>query len=104
MATGINGLESKISRSAIRLIAMNLPRSSSISAGENSGRSDVMNLAETNHILRLSDSQLAIVRQAAVPLSPAARGRYLKVVAAKLAETERVDDATVKAVLADLGA
>jgi hypothetical protein len=29
-----------------------------------------MNLAEANRILRLSDSQLAIVRQAAVPLSP----------------------------------
>jgi len=28
-----------------------------------------MNLAEANRILRLSDSQLAIVRQAAVPLS-----------------------------------
>ena len=29
-----------------------------------------MNLAEANRILRLSDSQLALVRQAAVPLSP----------------------------------
>ena len=29
-----------------------------------------MNLAEANRMLRLSDSQLAIVRQAAVPLRP----------------------------------
>jgi hypothetical protein len=42
---------------------------------------------------------LAIVRQAAVPLSPSARDRYLKTVAAELAEAERVDDATVKAVV-----
>jgi hypothetical protein len=35
-----------------------------------------MTLAEANHVLRLSDSQLAIVRQAAVPLSPSARDRY----------------------------
>jgi len=52
-----------------------------------------MTLAEANHVLRLSDSQLAIVRQAAVPT------RYLKTVAAELAEAERVDDATVKAVV-----
>jgi len=52
-----------------------------------------MTLAEANHVLRLSDSQLAIVRQAAVPLSPSARDRYLKTVAAELAEAERVDDA-----------
>ena len=58
-----------------------------------------MNPTDTNHILRLSDRQLAIVRQAAVPLSPSARGRYLKTVAAELAEAERVDDATVKAVV-----
>ena len=58
-----------------------------------------MNLAETNRILRLSDSQLAIVRHAAVPLSPSARGRYLKAVAAELAEAERIDDATVKAMV-----
>ena len=58
-----------------------------------------MNLTEANRILRLSDSQLAIVRQAAVPLSPSARDRYLKTVAAELAEAERVDDATVKAVV-----
>jgi hypothetical protein len=56
-------------------------------------------LAEANHVLRLSDSQLAIVRQAAVPLSPSARDRYPKTVAAELAEAERVDDATVKAVV-----
>jgi hypothetical protein len=34
-----------------------------------------------------------------VPLSPSARDRYLKAVAAELAEAERVDDATVKAVV-----
>ena len=50
-------------------------------------------------VLRLSDRQLAIVRQAAVPLSPSARDRYLKAVAAELAEAERVDDATVKAMV-----
>ena len=58
-----------------------------------------MNPTDTNHILRLTDRQLAIVRQAAVPLSPSARDRYLKAVAAELAEAERVDDATVKAVV-----
>jgi hypothetical protein len=58
-----------------------------------------MTLAEANHVLRLSDSQLAIVRQAAVPLSPSARDRSLKTVAAELAEAERVDDATAKAVV-----
>jgi hypothetical protein len=58
-----------------------------------------MNPTDTNHILRLSDSQLAIVRRAAVPLSPSARGRYLKTVAAELAEAERIDDATVKAMV-----
>jgi hypothetical protein len=34
-----------------------------------------MNLTDANYILRLSDSQLAIVRKAAVPLSPSARDR-----------------------------
>ena len=58
-----------------------------------------MNPTDTNHILRLSDRQLAIVRRAAVPLSPSARDRYLKTVAAELAEAERVDDATVKAMV-----
>ena len=58
-----------------------------------------MNLTDANHILRLSDSQLALVRQAAVPLSPSARDRYLKTVASELAHAERVDDATVKAVV-----
>ncbi len=58
-----------------------------------------MNPTDTNHILRLSDSQLAIVCRAAVPLSPSARGRYLKTVAAELAEAERIDDATVKAMV-----
>ena len=37
-----------------------------------------MNLTEANHILRLTDHQLAIVCRAAVPLSPSARDRYLK--------------------------
>jgi hypothetical protein len=60
---------------------------------------DLQRIAEANRILRLSDSQLAIVRQAAVPLSPSARDRYLKTVAAELAEGERVNDATVKAVV-----
>ena len=58
-----------------------------------------MNLTEANHILRLTDHQLAIVRQVAVPLSPSARDRYLKTVAAELAEAERIDDATVKAMV-----
>ena len=49
-----------------------------------------MNLTEANRILRLSDSQLAIVRQAAVPLSPSARVRYLKTVAAELARRARI--------------
>ena len=49
-----------------------------------------MNLTEANHILRLSDSQLAIVRRAAVPLSPSAITS--KTVAAELAEAEHVDD------------
>ena len=53
-----------------------------------------------------SQSHFALVRQpardrapAAVPLSPYARDRYLKTVAAELAEAERVDDATVKVVV-----
>jgi hypothetical protein len=58
-----------------------------------------MNLTDANHILRLSDSQLAIVRQAAVPLRPGARDRYLKIVASELAHTGRVDDATVASVV-----
>ena len=69
-------------------------------SGGSAGLGDAtMNLTEANHILRLTDRQLAIVRQAAVPLSPSARDRYLKTVAAELAEAERVDDATVKAVV-----
>ena len=58
-----------------------------------------MNLAEANRILRMSHSQLAIVCKAAVPLSPSPRDRYLKTVAAELSEAERVDDATVEAVV-----
>ena len=34
-----------------------------------------------------------------MPLSPSARDRYLKSVASELAQAERVDDATVKAVV-----
>jgi hypothetical protein len=52
-----------------------------------------MNLAEANHILRLTDNQLALVR-----IRPAARDRYLKIIAAELAQAERIDDATVAAV------
>ena len=37
-----------------------------------------MNLAEANHILRLTDTQLAIVRAL---LRPAVRDRYLKIIA-----------------------
>ena len=76
-----------------------LPRASLRSAVDNAGRSNADEPCRANRILRLSDSQLAIVRQAAVPLSPSARDRYLKAVAAELAEAERVDDATVKAVV-----
>ena len=50
-------------------------------------------------ILRLTDNQLALVRRSAASLRPAARDRYLKIIAAELAEAERVDDATVAAVV-----
>ena len=59
----------------------------------------VMNFTDADRILRLSDRQLALVRQAAMPLSPSARDRYLKSVAAELAHAGRVDDATVEAVV-----
>jgi hypothetical protein len=55
-----------------------------------------MNLAEANHILRLTDAQLAIVRRSAASLRPAARDRYLRILADELAEAKRVDDATVQ--------
>ena len=58
-----------------------------------------MNFTETNRILRLTDRQLAIVRQAAVPLPPSARDRYLKDRAAELAQAERATHATVKTVV-----
>jgi hypothetical protein len=58
-----------------------------------------MNLAEANRTLRLSDSQLAIVRRGATTLRPAARDKYLRVIAGELAEVARVDDATVGAVV-----
>jgi hypothetical protein len=81
-------------------IATNSPPGFMRSVAASAGLGDAtMNLTEVNHILRLTDSQLAIVRQAAVPLSPSARDRYLKTVAAELAEAERVDDVTVKAVV-----
>jgi hypothetical protein len=51
-----------------------------------------MNLTEANHILRLTDHQLAIVRQVAVPLSPSARDRYLKTVAARPSPTPCLAD------------
>ena len=82
-------------RRAMNVTVKDLPRTSSIV--RQSGHGDAV--LEANRILRLSDRQLAIVRQAAVPLSPSARDRYLKTVAAELAEAERVDDATVKAVV-----
>ena len=58
-----------------------------------------MNLAEANHILRLTDNQLALVRRSAASLRPPARDRYLKIIAAELAQAERIDDATVAAVV-----
>ena len=58
-----------------------------------------MNLAEANHILRLTDTQLALVRLSAASLRPAVRDRYLKIVASELAQAEQVDDATVAAVV-----
>jgi hypothetical protein len=58
-----------------------------------------MNLAEANHILHLTDTQLAIVRRAAATLRPAARDKYLRIIAGELAQAERVDDATVAAVV-----
>jgi hypothetical protein len=58
-----------------------------------------MNLTEANHILRLTDTQLAIVRRAAATLRPAARDKYLRIIASELTEVERVDDATVGAVV-----
>ena len=58
-----------------------------------------MNLAEANHILRLTDTQLAIVRRSAASLRPAVRDRYLKIVASELAQAEQADDATVAAVV-----
>jgi hypothetical protein len=58
-----------------------------------------MNLTEANHILRLTDTQLAIVRRAAASLRPAARDKYLRIIAGDLAEAEGVDDATVGTVV-----
>jgi hypothetical protein len=61
-----------------------------------------MNLAEANHILRLTDNQLALVRRSAASLRPAARDRYLKIIAAELAQAERIDDAVVETVLSTI--
>jgi hypothetical protein len=58
-----------------------------------------MNLTEAERILRLTDAQLALVRRAAASLRPAARDKYLRIIASELAEAERVDDATVKVVV-----
>jgi hypothetical protein len=58
-----------------------------------------MHLTEADRILRLTDTQLAIVRRAAASLRPAARDKYLRIIAGELAEAERVDDATVGAVV-----
>jgi hypothetical protein len=55
-----------------------------------------MNLAQANQILRMTDAQLALVRRAAASLRPATRDKYLRIIAAELAEAERVDDATVQ--------
>jgi len=55
-----------------------------------------MRLAKANYILRLSDSQLAIVRRGAATLRPATRDKYLRILAGELAEAKRVDDATVQ--------
>ena len=60
-----------------------------------------MRLAEANYILRLSDSQLAVVRRGAATLRPAARDKYLRIVADELAEVARVDDATVQSTVDD---
>ena len=59
-------------RRAIGLIATSLPRAFCARRWTMLAEVTPMNFAEANRILRLSDSQLAIVRQAAVPLSPSA--------------------------------
>jgi hypothetical protein len=58
-----------------------------------------MNLTEADRILRLTDAQLALVCRAAALLRPAARDKYLRIIASELAEAESVDDATVKVVV-----
>jgi hypothetical protein len=58
-----------------------------------------MNLTEANHILRLTDAQLALVRRAAASLRPSTRDRYLRIIAGELAEAECVDDATVQSTI-----
>jgi hypothetical protein len=58
-----------------------------------------MHLTEADRILRLTDTQLAIVRRSAASLRPATRDRFMRIIAAELAEAERVDDATVGAVV-----
>jgi hypothetical protein len=56
----------------------------------------MMTLTDVNHILRLSDAQLAIVRRAAATLRPSTRDKCLRIIASELAEAQRVDDATVQ--------
>jgi hypothetical protein len=56
-----------------------------------------MHLTEADRILRLTDTQLAIVRRGAATLRPAARDKYLRVIAGELAEVARVDDTTAGA-------
>jgi hypothetical protein len=46
--------------------------------------------------LRLSDSQLALVRRAAAPLAPNLRGKFLQSIAHELADVDPIDDETVQ--------
>jgi hypothetical protein len=46
--------------------------------------------------LRLSDSQMALVRQAAALLQPGARSKFLQLIAHELADVDPIDDAAVQ--------
>jgi len=46
--------------------------------------------------LRLSDSQLALVRRAAASLPPNLRGKFLQSIAHELAEVDPIDDEAVR--------
>ena len=46
--------------------------------------------------LRLSDSQLALVRRAAASLAPNLRGRFLQSIAHGLADVDPIDDEAVQ--------